>query len=236
MAQKTYVLILYGLCLFGVIASPIFVFNSGRRSPHFKLIDIPAPKFRYLSLLTLLSGALVFTAWRYSHVSLTTHIFITSFGLCFLALKKTKFKVLIIYLIAIFISIFIASTLPWWRRESGGLGISVFEEISYLGICLVLSNFLLKEGRDLNQKNLHSLSWKAIFLLWTLFMSFSLKFSANNEILVTMWHHWGAYIAPAESIISGARLFYDVPAQYGLGPTLILVLGCKIDCLSLIHI
>jgi hypothetical protein len=44
------------------------------------------------------------------------------------------------------------------------------------------------------------------------------------------WHHWGAYIGPAQLARAGIPLFHDAPAQYGLGPTALLALTCGDDC------
>jgi hypothetical protein len=43
-----------------------------------------------------------------------------------------------------------------------------------------------------------------------------------------IWHHWGAYVAPAEAMLGGGVPFHDFPVQYGMGPTLLIpVLGRK---------
>jgi hypothetical protein len=43
---------------------------------------------------------------------------------------------------------------------------------------------------------------------------------------MTSWHHWGAYVGPAQMVLAGAVPLHDIPLQYGLGPTLLLsVLG-----------
>jgi len=44
---------------------------------------------------------------------------------------------------------------------------------------------------------------------------------ADPVVLSSTWHHWGAYIGPAQLLAAGARPFYDMPLQYGLGPTLV---------------
>jgi hypothetical protein len=44
------------------------------------------------------------------------------------------------------------------------------------------------------------------------------------------WHHWGAYIASAETMLAGARPFLDVPLQYGLGPTALIAGFCGGNC------
>jgi hypothetical protein len=45
-----------------------------------------------------------------------------------------------------------------------------------------------------------------------------------------LWHHWGAYVAPAESLVAGAIPFLDFPVQYGLGPTLLVAGLCSQGC------
>jgi hypothetical protein len=44
----------------------------------------------------------------------------------------------------------------------------------------------------------------------------------------SIWHHWGAYVAPAEAMLGGGAPFHDFPVQYGMGPTLLIsALGRK---------
>lgn len=40
----------------------------------------------------------------------------------------------------------------------------------------------------------------------------------------------GAYIGPAELIFNGAYPLYDIPMQYGLGPSLVIASGCRWGC------
>jgi len=37
-----------------------------------------------------------------------------------------------------------------------------------------------------------------------------------------LWHHWGAFVAPADALLGGGVPFRDFPVQYGMGPTLII--------------
>ena len=53
-------------------------------------------------------------------------------------------------------------------------------------------------------------------------VSFSTGIFHDPEAFLFAWHHWGAYVGPSEMVRSGARLFRDVPAQYGLGPTVLI--------------
>ena len=44
----------------------------------------------------------------------------------------------------------------------------------------------------------------------------------------SIWHHWGAYVAPAEAMLGGGVPFHEFPVQYGMGPTLLIsALGRK---------
>lgn len=51
--------------------------------------------------------------------------------------------------------------------------------------------------------------------------------------LYSMWHHWSAYIGPAELLKTGGRILYDFPAQYGFGPTLLLAYGADTPWLAM---
>ena len=50
--------------------------------------------------------------------------------------------------------------------------------------------------------------------------------------LQTAWHHWGAYIGPAQLVFAGVLPLHDIPLQYGFGPTMLLAASCKINCWS----
>lgn len=69
-----------------------------------------------------------------------------------------------------------------------------------------------------------------LFGLLSAFVSFSTGLYTQDEILFTTWHHWSAYIGPAELMRAGARILYDTPAQYGLGPTAVVALACGANC------
>lgn len=47
---------------------------------------------------------------------------------------------------------------------------------------------------------------------------------------LSLWHHWGAYVAPAEALLAGGVPFRDFTVQYGMGPTLLLAGLCGSDC------
>ena len=67
-----------------------------------------------------------------------------------------------------------------------------------------------------------------VFALLCAFFSFSTGLYTQDEILFTTWHHWSAYVGPAQLMRAGARILYDSPAQYGLGPTAAAALACGV--------
>jgi hypothetical protein len=67
-------------------------------------------------------------------------------------------------------------------------------------------------------------------MLCAALLSFSTGIFSNEELIKTLWHHWSAYIGPAELLLSGAVIFHDFPVQYGLGPTSLIASVCGQDC------
>jgi len=49
----------------------------------------------------------------------------------------------------------------------------------------------------------------------------------GQPILEKLAHHWGAFIGPALQLRAGLVPFYDMPLQYGLGPTLAIAAACR---------
>jgi hypothetical protein len=53
----------------------------------------------------------------------------------------------------------------------------------------------------------------------------------GRAVLQHLAHHWGAFVGPALHLRAGLVPFYDVPLQYGLGPTLAIAASCRgSDC------
>jgi len=125
----------------------------------------------------------------------------------------------------------IGTTLPWWRAIKSGF--SLGEIIAY-GI--IITACLLALGREASADDGRRVNptskWAVIAFagVVAVVMSFTTGVLSTPEIKITAWHHWGAYIGPAELALSGARIFYDFPAQYGFGPTLLIASACDSNC------
>ena len=130
----------------------------------------------------------------------------------------------------LFLDFCLAMTLAWWRRNGGVVNISNLELLA-LQLPLVVLTFALIGKVDDRQEN--AFTWrvtKVAFFLGAVVFLFSTGLQDEPWMRWLSWHHWGAYIGPAELARSGVRLFYDVPVQYGLGPTLAVALSCGADC------
>jgi hypothetical protein len=118
----------------------------------------------------------------------------------------------------------------WWRRAAGiTLQLSFFEAATFVVIS-ILALFALAHARGPQTSRPRvSLPFAVygVIATWLCFGTFALEQPAGVD---AAWHHWGAYIGPAELTLSGAHLFADFPAQYGFGPTVTLAATCGSDC------
>ena len=134
---------------------------------------------------------------------------------------------------SIFIGLIFASFLPWWLHNSKNrLQISISQTLIFLAITTSVY-LLFTKAQKLNAlsgklwaSRLIDTSFIAA-LLAVYAMSISVSISTAD---FAQWHHWGAYIGPAELIFNGVYPLYDIPMQYGLGPSLAIASGCQWGC------
>jgi hypothetical protein len=125
------------------------------------------------------------------------------------------------------------------------LALTTFEAVAFVGIALpglMALDHALERRRDAtpdappDHAQVRAVPQRGISLpflvygalaAWLCFGTFALEQATG---VYSAWHHWGAYIGPAELTLSGAHLFADFPAQYGLGPTMALAATCGSDC------
>ena len=124
----------------------------------------------------------------------------------------------------IFAALLLTITLPWWRRGQ----LTWLEVILFTAIMLIVIEIIQKT--PLRPIKLWVKSAQNIaFLIIVIALSFVTS-QLHEETLLVAWHHWGAYIGPSELLLAGARIFLDIPAQYGLGPTLMIASACGHSC------
>jgi hypothetical protein len=128
-------------------------------------------------------------------------------------------------------AVFVASIkLIWWTPLAETITLPVLVA-TFVVFALVLE-LLIPRRVTLKSNASLKTEWAPLIVFGglCLFFSFSTGLLGLDEILFTTWHHWGAYVGPAELMWAGVRIFYDSPAQYGLGPTTLIALSCSVDC------
>ena len=128
-------------------------------------------------------------------------------------------------------AVFVASTkLIWWEPLAETITLPVL--VATFAVFALALEFLISRRVTVKSGASPKAEWAALIVFGglCLFFGFSTGLLGLDEILFTTWHHWGAYVGPAELMWAGARIFYDSPAQYGLGPTTLIALSCPFDC------
>lgn len=124
----------------------------------------------------------------------------------------------------------LASTLAWWRRLGDSVDIG-WRELLVLQFVLVAGTWGFAKGTD-NAGPATRIWWIACtaYLVAGFVVVFSTAFYGQPAMLWLSWHHWGAYVGPAQLLLSGVKLLHEVPAQYGFGPTVLLASTCGGNC------
>lgn len=135
----------------------------------------------------------------------------------------------------IFISLIAYSFLAWWLKD----GVNRLR-LDWLqaSLPILISGLLFYLDRSWFSKTINSkrrLDWQiplyTAVAICVIFLTFTAGIGLNTNS-INQWHHWGAYIGPAQLLQLGVIPFNDVPLQYGLGPSLLVTFGCQSDCWS----
>lgn len=154
-------------------------------------------------------------------------------GLVALATSLSRKGVDAVALLASLLALCVSLALPWWRRDSGVLDASAYE---FAAFALIVAAFvwLFTAKRPARQGG-SPVVWAVIYACLAAFLTFSTGIFDDRYGFRMMWHHWGAYVGPAELLLSGAAVFHDFPVQYGLGPTAVIAGLCGKDCWHATH-
>ncbi len=123
-----------------------------------------------------------------------------------------------------------ATLLYWMRAEDGHIIINGGKHLLTLVIPWCLVAYLLLSTRSINSKSNQQIWVLTLFLVVVGVLIFSLSIFDYFPFTYTLWHHWSAYIAPAEMVLAGLYLFVDMPAQYGAGMTALIATFCGSNC------
>lgn len=124
----------------------------------------------------------------------------------------------------------IAASLAWWRRTGPAVDVSLPEQLFIQLLLIAATRLFLRTG---DPEPRHSHVWSAALVmvfLATIIVLFSTGLYENAWVRWVSWHHWGAYIGPAQLALLGIPVLHDIPVQYGVGPTALVALTCGKDC------
>jgi hypothetical protein len=190
----------------------------------------------HIDLRRIIAAILVISAGVWCIGLIASPILLGSFALIVVIAFYCQDPIEPIYSLAVFSGLVIAATLPWWRRSIvGGVNLSWVELIIFIIITTTAILMLQIRGSRLGSSardRLITTLQIATFVVFASILSFTTGIFNNKEMLLTTWHHWGAYIGPSELLLAGAKLFYDFPAQYGFGPTVLIASVCGQSCWS----
>lgn len=138
------------------------------------------------------------------------------------AFYQGKFSPLIAMLA--FASLMLSSTLIWWKRGQ----LSWFDVLAFAAVTMAI--LAIQRSRIAGARSLGPVRLQyVLFLVAVIAISFTTT-TLHGENLLVAWHHWGAYIGSSELLLAGARVFLDVPVQYGLGPVSLIAAACRTSC------
>lgn len=231
MDQKIPVLFVYGLLGLTLAFAPLLFSSLATGNPS---SERQASLGRYPNVFGLLALGLTVSLMFYTGILLPDAFVLTAIGISFYAASRYREnpRDALAVFVAVLFTCTVSATLPWWRRTQPGMQISVVELIAFSSLLVVGARiFLALPSARLTSRSEQAVTF-SLYALVSGYFAFSVATLEDPNAFFTLWHHWGAYIGPAELVREGARLFHDMPAQYGAGPTLLIALFCGSDCWS----
>jgi hypothetical protein len=121
-----------------------------------------------------------------------------------------------------------SGTLLWWKYDDAH---KLTIEDKYLACFFALTILMYLAALIKNIRNRKVDIFVIIILLMVIIQhNTNMSILSDDYVYSSIRHHWGAYIGPSETMLSGARILYDIPAQYGFGPTLLIASACGNNC------
>jgi len=122
----------------------------------------------------------------------------------------------------------VSTRLLWWRvaetQQVTLSGNESFFSLVVMACVYVMLNKSVTASAAINAYDRLNKLIMFVVALLACYLIFSTGLS-TVQANTTSWHHWGAYIGPAQLVKAGALPLHDIPVQYGLGPTLLLAIA-----------
>jgi hypothetical protein len=211
--------LLFILSYLGIGIWAIFLLPT-QRMTHSELSTPPKYIYGFIILLGCVSTTLI--PWSYVLFALILSLLIAH-------RNDLPYRSKIGY--GIFLGLIISSFIPWWmHNDVNRLKLDLIQSLLPVVISGLL--FFTLSGKN-DSVPTKSKPWKAPlylgFGLAVIALSLTAGISLNTQS-INQWHHWGAYIGPAQLLAQGVIPFNEIPMQYGLGPSLLISFGCQWDC------
>jgi hypothetical protein len=121
-----------------------------------------------------------------------------------------------------------SGTLLWWKYDADQVLTIEYKYLAFFFTALLVI-CLPTLARNIRNRKV-DLFFIVLIAIFVLQHSTNVSILAVDDVYSAVRHHWGAYIGPSETMLAGARVLYDIPAQYGLGPTLLIAAACGKNC------
>ena len=236
MQEKIPILIIYGLLGLLIALSPLLVKRSQPAPGYVSMTNLTKLLDDLWSPILFIVIAILLLAFTRTLTNIPFLLLVVSLSIGAGFLHRQSIGTALRACAGTLLACTVSSTLPWWRRLQPGIEISNYEMLAFAILLIIGSIVLLHRSTPETQSHPYG-RIVALGLYGAIagYFSFSLASLANPGALITLWHHWGAYIGPSELVQSGVRLFHDIPAQYGAGPTFVLALTCGADCWASVY-
>ena len=224
MQDKPYIMMVYAL--FGLL---IALYPSLARervdsalNVQGRLSKFPA-QWLWKSIGLAISSVVMIVVLRES----SSMVLLASFGLIAVASSLAIGKLDAMAILPNFFGLCVSTGILWWCRPFNFTGI----ELLAFGLITFAIMVVFTDKEPLCERGF-SFKWLLLYapLAAVLCFSTGILFLGDHVAIPSLWHHWGAYIGPAQLLLSGAAVFHDFPVQYGFGPTALIASVCSNDC------
>jgi hypothetical protein len=154
--------------------------------------------------------------------------FVLTFGLVAVISSVSGKRIDVVAMSVGYFALCITATLLWWGRALHAPYISPYALVFFFFVAAGLIHLFRKQGPTGEVRS--PVIWILVYSCLAAWLTFSTGIFDGIGQLRKLWRHWGAYVGPAELLQSGAAIFHDFPAQYGLGPTALIAGFCGPDC------
>jgi hypothetical protein len=186
----------------------------------------------HLLAVARFASALVFAAPFFSRASAGSRLDGLASDAAPNSLRHGPFMIAVTCLLGAF-GVFLGTRLLWWIKDWQSLsllGVSAAALIGGTSFWILTAKRFRHQGAKAKQASFINPAIFAFSLIAASLLLLTSGWMLDGRLLFSTWHHWVAYLGPAELMRGGARIFHDFAAQYGFGPTFVFSFTCGLRC------